>query len=173
MGLRRCGRLCPPAPFAENSHRGIPCPRARCTFPSSWKSAQKSREKPRFLHFLAHYTICEIVTLLPHVRRGFSLSQRIKGLSHAAAPLPLMLCHGRSVCIYRKGGQSRPPLRRVARGACVYRAGGRGRTPPLRMCLWSAYNNGTLYIESFRRGFLRKFFISFLQLDQAGFVHFL
>ena len=88
--------------------------------------------------------LIRICDLVPHVRRGRFLSQRIKGLSQAAAPLPLMLCHGRSVCVYRKGGQSRPPLRRVARGACVYRAGGRGRTPPLRMCLWSAYNNGTV-----------------------------
>ena len=96
--------------------------------------------------------LIRICDLVPHVRRGRFLSQRIKGLSPAAAPLPLMLCHGRSVCVYRKGGQSRPPL---------------------RMCLWSAYNNGTLYIESFRRGFLRKFFISFLQLDQAGFAHLL
>ena len=101
MGLRRCGRLCPPAPFAENSHRGIPCPRARCTFPSSWKSAQKSREKPRFLHFLARHIIYRIETFLLHVRGRCFLSQRIKGLSPATAPLPLILCHGRGVCVQR------------------------------------------------------------------------
>ena len=47
--------------------------------------------------------------LVPHVRGGFSLSQRIKGLSPAAAPLPLMPSHGRSVCIYRAGGAEPRP----------------------------------------------------------------
>ena len=37
---------------------------------------------------------------VPHVRRGRSLSRRIKGLSHAAAPLPLMPRHGRGAFFY-------------------------------------------------------------------------
>ena len=47
--------------------------------------------------------------LVPHVRGGFSLSQRIKGLSPAAAPLPLMPSHGRGACIYRAGGAEPRP----------------------------------------------------------------
>ena len=46
---------------------------------------------------------------VPHVRGSFPLSQRIKGLSPATAPLPLMLCHGRSVCVYWAGGAEHRP----------------------------------------------------------------
>ena len=45
--------------------------------------------------------LIRICDLVPHVRRGRFLSQRIKGLSQATAPLPLMLCHGRGVCVQR------------------------------------------------------------------------
>ena len=73
--------------------------------------------------------LIRICDLVPHVRRGRFLSQRIKGLSHAAAPLPLMLCHGRSVCIYRKGGQSRPPLRNGYKGCAHLSHGRTGQSP--------------------------------------------
>ena len=103
------GALIAPHSIRKISHRSIPCPRARDTFPSSWKSVQKSREKPRFLHFLARYIIYRIETFLLHVRGRCFLSQRIKGLSPATAPLPLMLCHGRSVCVYWAGGAEHRP----------------------------------------------------------------
>ena len=52
-----------------------------------------------------------IETFLLHVRGRCFLSQRIKGLSPATAPLPLILCHGRGVCVQRAGGCGHPPLR--------------------------------------------------------------
>ena len=73
--------------------------------------------------------LIRICDLVPYIRRKCFLSQGIKGLSHAAAPLPLMLCHGRSVCIYRKGGQSRPSLRNGYKGCAHLSHGRTGQSP--------------------------------------------
>ena len=111
---------------------------------------QKSREKPRFLHFLARYTACKTVTLYHTFAEVFSLPQRIKGLSPAAAPLPLMPSHGRGVCVHRAGGAEPRPCGMVTRGICVCRAGGCGlRGAKRNKCPW-----GTSSPTEHRKGYV-------------------
>ena len=61
----------------------------RATFPSSWKSSQKSRKKPMVSSLPCALCIVQICDLLPHVHGECPFSFRYRIVS-APAPLPLM-----------------------------------------------------------------------------------
>ena len=70
--------------FAPRRGNGRPRP----TFPFSWKSGEKSRQEPKFLHLLPRYTIYQFTTACHAFAEDFPISYRYRTLS-ATAPLPL------------------------------------------------------------------------------------
>ena len=61
----------------------------RPTFPSSWKSGQKSRKKPKVSSLPCALYCAGIRRIVPHVRANLPVSFRQRTVS-ATAPLPLM-----------------------------------------------------------------------------------
>ena len=78
-----CGRGC----FAVATATYLFCLR-RPTFPSSWKSGQKSRKKPKVSSLPCALYCAGIRRIVPHVHANLPVSFRQRTVS-ATAPLPL------------------------------------------------------------------------------------